>query len=288
MATTGEECFHQKPIHHYFDGGYDLTFDAGIEHYCQRFGEKVIPAQRCGDYCPAFQSLVGKPLSKQSSMANTSAAVAHDARVRDFLKRCLREICKEIEDNITYLEKQRLARERQWREAEAWLNQRNTQPETLGYEMAKAERDLALALDALQRTSQRLALIKTKRSQPQHLEQLWLEQEELKEQVQCARQAEQRARAIVIERERRVAEQEHLFARWDDAVDRVPLLKQLRAEVARLAESWLAGSPQFLSDADVERIVRFLQSIPTYSTDDVPISILREYVDALSHTTTMG
>lgn len=127
MATTGEECFHQKPIRYYFDSNYDLLFDAAVEHYCTRFLMTVIPAQRCGTCCLEFRPLAGPPHAIPSNAADATAAQAHDARVRAFIRRRLHEVCKEIKGNATYLQQQIAVRERRWRQADAWLNRQDTQ-----------------------------------------------------------------------------------------------------------------------------------------------------------------
>ena len=284
MAATGEECFHQKTIHYYFDSDYDLNFDAEAQHYCQRFNEMVIPAKRCGTSCPAFQ-----PLRQTSSFARTKTAetndeLANDSRVRAFLRHQLDVICSEVERNAQYLERQFSERQRRWREMDEWLSQPDTSPEVLGNAVAASQRRLSLALNALQRVCQRLDSARSKLKDVRDLERLWLEQEQCEQEVQLARRNLKQAQDKLSEREKRQTEQNRLYAKWEDALERVPLLRQLRDVTVRHVESWLADTQQPLSDAGIERIVRFLQGVVAYSIDDVRLSTLRnviEYLDSM-------
>jgi hypothetical protein len=159
MATTGEECSHQTPLHFYFDDAYDLIFDAAIEHYCACFHEKVVPAQRCGTRCPKFQPIGGPASALRATQPKTEASStgsAEFARVRSNIRQQLRAVCKKIGDNATNLEGQIPTRERRWKEADAWLSRPVTQTEALGRALAQAEQDLSVALAEVQRIEQQL------------------------------------------------------------------------------------------------------------------------------------
>lgn len=282
MYATGQECYHQSPIRNYFDSNYDLLFDPAVEHRCAHYGESVVPARRCGTSCPGFQPLSRIAHVPPPSVSTARDAAKHETRVRGFLKRALKTVCAEIERNAAYLEQQLAVREQRWREADAWLHRDDTQPEALAREMVQAEQRVARAVAEVQRVKRQLESVKAGHKGSQDLERLWLEQERWEKEVPRARQAIQRAEALMVERGRREAEQEQLYARWEDALERVPLLKQLHAEVMRCVQGWLTATEGQLSDARTEHILRFLKAVPRYASDDMPIARLKKTVDELS------
>lgn len=283
MATTGEECDYQKPIRNYFDSGYDLIFDAAMVHYCTRFREEVIPARRCGTCCPEFRPLAGAIHSPQTNQATVDTVQANDTRIQAFIQRYLDEACQMIEDSTKYLLSQVETRERHWKETDAWLSQPDTQTEALDHELVKAEQDYSAVLSRLQHIQRRLVSVKAGHSGSQDLEQLWLQEDEQERNVQRAKGARDRAAARVIERGRKEAELEQRFGRWEDALQRAPLLKRLRVEVERYVADWLRESKGRFSDSDIERILRFLKKIPRYTEDDIPLAMLKKTVEKLSH-----
>lgn len=283
MATTGEECAYQKAQRLYFDSDYDLLFDSAMVHYCTKFRIEVVPAQRCGTCCSAFVPLgrVPHPTSVASGQVNPAPDVAE--RARNFLRKCMKDVCQEIERNITYLETQVQLRERRWQEAESWLKRPDTQPDALGRAVVAAEQDLSAALNEQTRFKQQLRAIKAGRRGSLHLEHLWLELEKWEERARAARRAKERAEAAVIERSRKEAQQDDLYARWEDAVERIPLLVQLREAVERYVEGHLAEEVLVdgLYDSDADHVLRFLKGIRLLAADDIPIPTLKDKVQEL-------
>lgn len=281
MATIGEECSHQDTIRYYFDISYDLNFDAEAQHYCQHFGEVVIPARRCGTSCSAFRPLRGGNSPTQTRMVDGNDELANDTRVRAFLRKRLDIVRNDAELNALYLERQLPERQRRWLEMDEWLSQQGTQPEALSHEVAQSEHRLALAMGQLQHIQHQLDSARSHLKDVRDLERLWLEQAKLEHDVQSAKRARRQAREKMIEREKMEAEQAQIYAKWDDALERVPLLRQLCDLATRRVEALLADSRQPLSDEDVEYIVRFLRGVSAYSTDDVRLSTLRTVIKYL-------
>lgn len=86
----------------------------------------------------------------------------------------------------------------------------------------------------------------------------------------------------MVERERREAAYAKVYARWEDADERLPLLMQLRWEVARSVRGRLGDTETPLTDDDCDHMLRFLQGVMQYAADDMPIAALRAKVEILS------
>ena len=114
------------------------------------------------------------------------------------------------------------------------------------------------------------------------MELVWVEQERWAIMLERARQRKQRAEELLGERERREAQYEQVFARWDGGDERLPLLIQLRWEVTRRVRARLADSENPLTDANCDDVLRFLQDVAQYAGRDVSIAALQAKVDEVS------
>lgn len=282
MAATGEECYYQKPIHLYFDSSYDLTFDAHIEHYCGRFDKNVVPAQCCGTVCPEFKPLVGIPQADHAKADEDAAQAAKRAQVRKFILRRLYEVCDVMRESAKDLAERTAKREQRLRKLDDWLRRPDTRPEILGNDIAAAEQEIAKALAEQARVQRRLEALREGHGNLGDVELVWVEQERWAIMLERARQRKQRAEELLGERERREAQYEQVFARWDGGDERLPLLIQLRWEVTRRVRARLADSENPLTDANCDDVLRFLQDVAQYAGRDVSIAALQAKVDEVS------
>ncbi len=279
MAATGEECYYQKPIHQYYDNSYDLNFDASIEHYCSRLGKNVVPAKCCGTLCPEFEPLRGIPRTDRSRINDGVTQGEKNARTREHIFRQLHDACDKLRESAKSLARRAERRERKFREVDEWLSQPEVQPDVLARELAASEQDISKALAEQARNQRQLHAKGAGRAKPRDVE---FVQEHWAATLKYARQRKQHVEELLGERERREAAYERLYTRWDDGDERLPLLMQLRWEVARCVKATLANEATQLTDPEIDGILRFLRDIPHYGGDDVSIADLKKTVEDLS------
>jgi hypothetical protein len=281
VAATGEECYYQKPILDYFDSSYDLIFDAHIEHYCARFDKSVVPARQCGTVCQGFEPLVGTPRTDQKTDEG-GAQTAKSALIRKEIQRQLQDVCDRMRESAKSHAQRTEIRERRLRELDDWLGQPDMQPGVLGNDIAAAEQDIAKALAEQSRIQRHLDAIREGRANPRDVDLVRVEQEHWATTLKRAHEQKESAEELLRERERHEAAYERLYARWDGGDERLPLLMQLRWEVARCVRVRLANAEKPLSDADCDSMLRFLRDVSRYAVDDMPIVDLRAKVEELS------
>lgn len=281
MPTTGEECWHQKVRRIYLDSGFDVNFDSQVEHYCMLFGEEVVPARRCGSICPAFQPMTKADSPDHAGKYEADGPKALKART-EAVRQLLKVTCDDITQTVQYLEEQFPKREQRWHEENEWLSQHNITRESLNQSVAEAKRDVQrkrAAFDEDRRQLRRLKASDSDRFDLGDIERLWIALEGDNLAIQDSVNKVHAIQDLPSERARRKAERDNSKRKWEDANERIPLLKRLQAVVASYVEGLLADSSQPLTEQNAERILRDLRDVRTVATDDVPCSDLRQTIE---------
>lgn len=286
MGPTGEECIHQSRHRIYVDGDGDLLFDARMPVYCRALTREVYPTTQCGTICKHFQPISGTDYTPSARLFNPSRTV-HLPRDPTESRRALLDahlgmVCHEIDEAASYLEGQIERRERLWRESDAWLTRGDTRTEVLEAAVTQARSRLANAQAELRRIEARLQAVRVGKASADHLETLWIGKEEQTQKIQQAQDAYRDAEARHAERSRKEDEQNRLYTNWEDALERVPLLRQLRSELERVVRVILEPHSAKVEDALYRRVLEFLNQTRDYASDDVALSNLRTAVDQLT------
>lgn len=286
MAQTGEECIHQFGSRIYVDGGGDLLFDAQMPVYCRAFSRRVNPSTQCGTICLQFQPIAGTDYTSHALSSSPSSAAQSPrdpAELRHaYLDTRLASICAEIDAAASYLEEQIERRERLWKESDAWLARSDTRADALEGAVIQAQSRLANAQAEFRRIERQLQAIRAGKAHADQLEALWIAKEDQSKEIRHAQHACHDAEERLAERRRKEEEQTRLYTNWEDALQRVPLLRQLRSELERVVGTILALRSSRLSDADDRRILEFLHQVREYANDDAALDDLRAAVAELT------